>query len=59
MCPFPAATCGPRRGGKPQLLLPAAPAAPGFLFEHFEMADKAQVLQQFPHAKDWIERLLG
>ncbi|MBL8914185.1 MAG: cupin domain-containing protein [Archangium sp.] len=31
--------------------------APGFEFEHFELADRAALLAQFPHARDVIEAL--
>jgi predicted cupin superfamily sugar epimerase len=31
--------------------------APGFLFEHFEMASRKDLQEKYPGAREWIERL--
>ncbi|PRW57882.1 cupin family [Chlorella sorokiniana] len=33
--------------------------APGFEFQHFEFGDREQLLQQFPQAAPWVERLMS
>ena len=53
------------RGGRsPSHRLPLLLASPrhlpaGFEFLHFEFGDRARLLQEFPGAAPWVERLMA
>jgi predicted cupin superfamily sugar epimerase len=48
---------GAYHSGKADFSLVGCTVAPGFDFTDFELADRATLLAQFPHAKDVIEKL--